>query len=242
MSWYVDWFNTKYYHILYGNRDENEARAFIDVLLAYLAVQEGDKMLDVGCGKGRHSIYLSKKGADVVGYDISEANIMYAQQFESDTLSFFKHDMRRLFRTRYFGVVLNLFTSFGYFDTEKEHLDTLKNMKKALLPEGTLVIDFLNIEKIKKGLLAQEKKTVDGIDFHLKRSLNAGYLIKEIQFSDGDEAFSFSERVKAFTLSDFERMFSIVGLSLKAVFGDYALNPFEAETSPRLIMFASAKN
>lgn len=242
MSWYVDWFNTKYYHILYGNRDENEARAFIDVLLAYLAVQEGDKMLDVGCGKGRHSIYLSKKGADVVGYDISEANIVYAQQFESDTLSFFKHDMRRLFRTRYFGVVLNLFTSFGYFDTEKEHLDTLKNMKKALLPEGTLVIDFLNIEKIKKGLLAQEKKTVDGIDFHLKRSLNAGYLIKEIQFSDGDEAFSFSERVKAFTLSDFERMFSIVGLSLKAVFGDYALNPFEAETSPRLIMFASPKN
>ena len=69
--WFKDWFNSPYYHLLYANRDEREASDFIDALLEYLKSPPGSRMLDVACGRGRHSRYLESRGFDVTGLDLS---------------------------------------------------------------------------------------------------------------------------------------------------------------------------
>src|SRR5688572_11147253 len=93
-DWYKDWFNSAFYHKLYFERDEAEAEAFIDRLLQHLSLPAGSRILDVACGKGRHSKYLSEKGLDVTGIDISFDSIMEAKTFENDHLHFYQHDMR----------------------------------------------------------------------------------------------------------------------------------------------------
>ena len=69
-EWYKDWFNSEYYHKLYFDRDEQEAEGFIERLLQHLNPSPGSRMLDVACGKGRHSRFLSAHGFDVTGIDI----------------------------------------------------------------------------------------------------------------------------------------------------------------------------
>ena len=100
--WFKDWFNSPYYHLLYFNRDEKEAANFIDKLINYLNPPKGSFMLDVACGKGRHSIHLEEKGFDVTGIDLSEDSIEEALRFQTDTLHFYRHDMRLPFWINYF--------------------------------------------------------------------------------------------------------------------------------------------
>ena len=109
-EWFEDWFDSPYYHLLYKNRDYSEAESFIDNLISFLKPEEGSRFLDLGCGKGRHSIYLNKKGFDVTGIDLSENSIAAAKEFENEQQNFYVHDMRKLFRTNYFDCVVNLFT------------------------------------------------------------------------------------------------------------------------------------
>jgi SAM-dependent methyltransferase len=239
MAWFENWFDSKYYHRLYQNRDEAEARAFIDALLAELSPAASARMLDLACGKGRHARYLADKGFEVVGLDLSIASIEHARQFERDKLSFFSHDMRLPFRNNFFNYIFNFFTSFGYFATEKEHLDVLRNVRKGLRANGIFVMDFFNAHKAIAELVPEETKTLDGTTFHLQRRLENGILVKDIRFADAGRIYHFAERVHAFTLPDFERMFKLSGLQIRAIYGDYALSPFDAETSPRLIMVAS---
>ena len=111
-QWFKDWFNTPYYHQLYFKRDEKEASAFIDKLITYLNPAPGATMLDVACGKGRHSIRLAEKGFDVTGIDLSADSIEEALLSSSDTLQFFQHDMRLPFWINYFDYAFNFFTSF----------------------------------------------------------------------------------------------------------------------------------
>ena len=85
-TWYESWFDTKYYHILYKDRNYREAQVFMDNLTHYLNLPEKAKVLDLACGKGRHSIYLNQCGYDVIGADLSEENILHCKKFENDHL------------------------------------------------------------------------------------------------------------------------------------------------------------
>ena len=123
-EWFEQWFDTKYYHILYKDRDHEEARRFIDTLIKYLSPVPNSRILDLACGKGRYSVFLADKGFEVTGIDLSVQSIEYARQFENDHLSFYTHDMRLPFRINYFDYVFNFFTSFGYFEEDKSHRET----------------------------------------------------------------------------------------------------------------------
>jgi len=235
-KWFQYWFNSPYYHILYHQRNDDEAEFLIDNLSSYLAPAPHARILDIACGRGRHAIYLHKKGYDVTGIDLSEQNIRFAQQFEQKNLHFYVHDMRKLSYIHYFDVALNLFTSFGYFETEKEHINALRAFGKGLKETGTLVLDYFNTEKIKHHLTHQEVKTIDGIEFHLHKFVSEGKIIKHINFEHQMKAYAFEERVQAFTYTDFERMLTAAGLKINAVFGNYALDPFDKQRSDRLIL------
>lgn len=235
-KWFQYWFNSPYYHILYSQRNDEEAEFLIDNLSSYLTPKHNSRILDIACGRGRHSIYLNRKGYDVTGIDLSEQSIKYAQQFEQKNLHFFVHDMRKLFYINYFDIALNLFTSFGYFDTEKDHVNALKAFKKSLKPDGTLVIDYFNTQKIIKNLTNQETKTIDGIEFHLHKFVAEGKIIKHINFEHRLKVYAFEERVEAFLISDFERMLKKSGLVITETFGSHALDPFDELKSDRLIL------
>lgn len=234
-QWYASWFNTPYYHILYKDRDYTEAQLFMDNLTNYLNIPESGKILDLACGKGRHSVYLNTLGYQVTGIDLSEQSIDHARQFENNTLKFDVHDMSTPYPDT-FDAVFNLFTSFGYFDDEACNLKTIKAIKAELNDYGFGVIDFMNVNYIIENLIIEDVKTVEGIAFHQKRRLKDGYIVKDISFEAEGEHYQFQERVKAFTLDDFEELFEKAGVYLLDVFGDYKLRPFHAKTSERLIM------
>ena len=172
----------------------------------------------------------------MTGIDLSEQSIRYAQQFEQKNLHFFVHDMRKLAFINYFDIALNLFTSFGYFETEKDHVNALKSFRKGLKADGTLVIDYFNTQKIVKNLTNQEIKTMEGIEFHLHKFVSDGKIIKHINFEHKGKTHAFEERVQAFTLEDFERMFEKSGLKIKETFGSYGLDAYDEIKSDRLIL------
>jgi SAM-dependent methyltransferase len=234
-KWFQNWFSSPYYHILYHQRNDEEAEFFIDNLCAFLKPAENFRLLDIACGRGRHSVYLNKKGYDVTGIDLSNASIKFAQQFENENLQFYVHDMRNSFYINYFNIAFNLFTSFGYFETEKDHVNALKAFNKSLKRSGILVLDYFNSEKIVRNLAHQEVKHVDGIDFYITKKVANGKIIKSISFEHKSKDFSFKEEVKAFSKSDFERIFEKSGFKVLNHFGDNALNPFNEIKSDRLI-------
>ncbi|WP_026708732.1 class I SAM-dependent methyltransferase [Flavobacterium frigidarium] len=234
-TWFSSWFDTPYYHILYKDRNYREAQVFMDNLTHYLNLPEQAKVLDLACGKGRHSIYLNQLGFDVLGADLSENSIAEASKNTNDTLHFEVHDMREPFEKKY-DAIFNLFTSFGYFENEEDNLTTLKAIKESLSEYGFAVIDFMNVTQVLNTLVPEETKTVDGIDFHLKRYLKDGHICKDIIFSDNGQDFHYTEKVKALTLQDFETMMEEAGIYLLDIFGDYKLKKFYKNESERLIM------
>jgi len=233
--WYASWFDSPFYHILYKDRDHTEAQIFMDNLTEYLNIPEGGAILDLACGKGRHSVYLNSLGYNVTGVDLSENSIEFAKQFENDSLQFDVHDMCKPYKKQ-FDAVFNLFTSFGYFENEEDNLNTINAIKADLNEFGFGVIDFMNSDFVINNLVSEDIKTVEGIHFKQQRSLKDGYIVKDISFSAEGEYFQFQERVKAITLQDFETLFEKAGVYLLDVFGDYKLRKFDSKTSERLVM------
>jgi SAM-dependent methyltransferase len=237
-KWFENWFNSPYYHILYNKRDEKEAELFIDNLLHFLKPPKNAFFLDLACGKGRHSVYLNKKGYSVTGIDLSPESIAFAEQFTNDRLQFYMHDMRKPFRINYYNYVLNLFTSFGYFDRNKDDVAALKSAQKALLPGGIIVLDFMNVQKVITELPRHEIKANEGITFNIYKSIENNFIIKRISFSDKGKDYNFEERVKALTLADFEKYFAAANLKIVHLYGNYELGYFNPENSERLIIIA----
>jgi SAM-dependent methyltransferase len=234
-KWFASWFDTKYYHILYKDRDYKEAQDFMDNLTHYLNLPEDAKILDLACGKGRHSVYLNSLGYDVTGADLSENSIKEASKSENPTLHFKVHDMRDVCDNKY-DAIFNLFTSFGYFESDEDNLTTLKAIKNSLTEYGFACIDFMNVDYVIENLVPEEVKTVDNIDFHIKRYVKDNHIFKEIDFEDNGEKFHYTEKVQALRLADFEKMMEEAEIYLLDIFGNFKLQPFYKNKSERLIM------
>jgi len=234
-NWFTSWFDSPYYHVLYKERDELEAQLFMDNIVHYLNLPEEAKILDLACGKGRHSIYLNQMGYNVTGADLSSNSIAIASLNENETLRFVEHDMRIPFDQK-FDAIFNLFTSFGYFENDEDNLTTLKAIKESISEYGFAVIDFMNVSNVLSNLVSNEVKSVEGIDFQIKRYEKDGFIYKEIEFEDQGEKYHFTEKVKALTLDDFETMMENAGIYLLDVFGDYKLKKFHKLESERLIL------
>ncbi len=237
-NWFKTWFNTSYYHILYQNRNDKEAQFFIKNISSFLHIKQADKLLDLGCGKGRHSIYLNSLGYDVTGVDLSSNSIQHAKQFENDHLQFFEHDMRDPFGSK-FDTIFNLFTSFGFFEDDKEDILVLTNIKNGLKKNGKAVIDFMNASKVIQQLVPKEIVSRGGIDFHIKRRFENGFIIKEILFNADQKEHQYTERVKCLDYKKIEGFLQKAGLSINSAFGDYDLSAFDVTTSNRLILVVS---
>lgn len=241
--WYRSWFDSPYYHMLYADRDEREAAAFIERLIDRLAPAKEARMLDVACGKGRHARQLASRGFDVTGIDLSENSICEAEKHSAENLHFFVHDMRRLFWIRYFDYAFNFFTSFGYFDTLREHHNSLRMISRALKPGGIFVLDYLNACCAEKELIPFSEKKAGSVLFEVRKKSGEQHIDKEITVRDPEfgEEHIFHEKVAKFSCSTLISMLESHGLRTKEVFGDYELSPFNEEHSPRIILVAEKK-
>ncbi len=237
---YNNWFDSKYYHILYKNRNHEEARKFINKIIEHLNLKPKSKILDAGCGKGRHSIEIEKLGHIVTGIDLSKNSIKFAKQFENSNLNFLVHDISKPLNIE-FNVVLNLFTSFGYYEKDKD-LEILLSLEKNLDKNGTGVIDFFNIKNVKDNLVKKEQTTIENIKFKIKRKINKFSVIKEISFEDNSIDYKFKESVNTLSLLDFKNYFNQTNLEIIEIFGDYDLNNFNEMKSPRLIILFKKKS
>lgn len=236
-DWFTDWFNTPYYFILYKDRNDEDAQLFMKNITEFLALPKSNHILDLPCGKGRHSVFLNSLGYKVTGGDLAANSINIAKEFENDTLNFKVHDMREPFNNKY-DAVFNLFTSFGYFEDDIEDLLILQNIKNGIKNNGYFVFDFLNADFVKKTLVPKETKVVDDITFHITREIKDGFIIKNISFFADDEQHSYTERVKYLDINKMKTYLNKVGFSITNVFGDYHLNDFDTQTSNRLILVA----
>lgn len=238
--WFKDWFNSPYYHQLYFKRDEAEAASFIDKLINHLHPLPDAKILDVACGKGRHSIYLSKKKFDVTGIDLSEESISEALKFETENLHFYMHDMRLPFLINYFDFAFNFFTSFGYFKTSREHNNTIRTIAQSLKKNGCFVLDYLNTPHAESHQEKEFEKIIDGVNYCITKWMDKTHFYKKIVIEDPllAKPLIYTEQVAKFTLADFIEMFSQQGLQMQEVLGDYNLSSYDEMKSPRLIMVA----
>ena len=229
----MNWFNSDYYHILYKNRDKKEAEFFINNLIKKLKIKKKSKILDLACGVGRHSFYLNKKGMNVIGIDNSENNIKKAKKFENKFLKFKKKDMTADYGQE-FDFIFNLFTSFGYIN-EKHNLNTFKSINNSLINHGILVIDYLNVFKLKEELVEKETKKIGNIIFNIKRSFKDNFIVKKIKIKDNNEIFYFEERVMELTKNDFQDYLKKFNFEILDVYGNYNLEKYH-KNSERLIM------
>ena len=237
-EWFSEWFNSPYYHLLYQNRGDQEAKIFIDQLLRHLQPQKSARILDIPCGKGRHSIYLNSCGFDVTGMDLSPESIALAKKNESDSLRFHRQDMRQPISQKY-DLVLNLFTSLGYFESWEENDHIIKNLVSAIAPKGKLVIDFLNVYQTFKQLKKQEIIKRDSIEFVIRKKVENDTIIKDIEFEDQGLRYFFQERLKALDVEYLEKILKCLHLNIEQVFGSYHLDSFDSDKSDRLIFIAS---
>jgi SAM-dependent methyltransferase len=196
-------------------------------------------MLDLGCGTGRHARRLAANGFDVTGLDLAADSIRVASLSEHARLRFARHDMRVPFGSGVFDCVLNLFTSFGYFETAEEHLAVVRNVSRSLKTGGRLVLDYLNVQRAEAELIPCETIERDGIRYQITRWASAAHIFKRIAIGEAaGSAINFVEQVAKFSVEDFRMMFALYGMTLEQTYGDYGLGAFDAVTSPRLVMVA----
>lgn len=242
-TWFKNWFNSPYYHQLYYKRDEEEAAEFISRLIAHQNPAPGSKMLDVACGKGRHSIQMADKGFDVTGIDLSEESIEEALQKEADNLHFYRHDMRLPFWINYFDYAYNFFTSFGYFNTQREHDNSIRTIAQSLKADGFFVMDYLNVHYAEEHTQHQTQKEIGKVLYNITKWYDEAHFYKKIEVVDAllTEPLVYTEKVAKFTLGDFTDMFAYQGLQIQEVYGDYNFGNYSTKNSPRLIMIAQKK-
>ena len=239
-EWYKAWFSSPFYHKLYFEHDENEAQKFILCLLDCLKPPSGSRVLDVACGRGRHSKFLAAQELDVIGIDLSFDSIEYAKRYEKENLHFYQHDMRLPMWINYFDYVFNFFTSFVYFATRREHDDSIRTIAKSLKQGGTVLFDYLNVHYIEEHLVHEEIKRVDNTQYEIHRWMDEDHFYKKIIVSDQslESPLQFTEKVAKLSLGDFTDMLSFQGLQVLDVFGDYNLNGYHVKNTPRMILLA----
>lgn len=243
MEWFKSWFDSPYYHILYKNRNENEAHKFITTLVKsnYLNLKPLSNILDLACGQGRYSKKLCELGFSVIGIDLSKNSIGIAKEFENQNLKFFIGDMRKIHFLNKFDGIFNLFTSFGYFNSDRENFLVFDAIEKQLKRNGIFVFDYLNSNFLKENLVGEEIKFIDGIEFKIVRKILNNSVLKIIQVNTQNQNFQFQESVRLFNINQLREELKKRNLILENIFGSYELEDFNIKNSKRIIMIMKKK-
>jgi cyclopropane fatty-acyl-phospholipid synthase-like methyltransferase len=243
MDWFEEWFDSPLYEKLYADRDEKEAEQLIEFLEETLLSGQYHSILDLGCGRGRHSHNLARRGYEVTGIDLSPEVIKTAKEkAEALNLSNTRFEVRDMRDPlpRKFDAIVNLFTTFGYFKSDEENASVLDSVTEMLKEEGLFVLDYLNAERVKQNFVSEEEGEFQGLRYEIKRYIKNGAIHKDIAFAGDklDKPRVYWERVKLYDLDWFKKEMNKRDLEIIDVNGDYRGSDFNPETSPRLLMIS----
>jgi SAM-dependent methyltransferase len=235
-DWFEDWFGEEYL-ALYEHRDHHEARDVVRLIAERVETAPGVPVLDLACGAGRHQRMLCDRGWWTVGLDLSPS-LLRAARGADRTAPLVRADMRELpFADASFALVVNLFTSFGYFRDDAQHLRVLAEVARVARPDGWFVLDYLHADQVRRTLVSRDERTVGTVTVEQEREISADgrYVRKTITI--GDLGRTFVERVRLFEPEELVALCTRAGFAVDAVLGDYAGGPLGA-ASPRTILFA----
>ncbi len=237
-----EWFDSPLYETLYAHRDDEEARQLSALIARLYPPESYPEVLDLACGRGRHTLNLARLGYDMTGLDLSpRATDIAKERLQADghRARFFTADMRFPLPYRFNGIV-NLFTSFGYFERDEDNITVLGSIRTMLKPGGFLVMDYLNADWVRETLVPEETGTLPGMEYSIRRFIRGDMVHKEILITkDGRETLRFREQVKLLDADWFREQLRAKGITIHALFGDYEGAGYDASGSPRLIISAS---
>ncbi len=246
--WYEKSFGQDYM-LVYKHRDWENANKEVQQMARWLNLPRGSQVLDVGCGMGRHALALSEEGYQVTGMDLSETLLQEAMLNDAQHSVAWEHgDMRELpFDTGSFDATVNLFTSFGYFAIEEDHIRVLRQLRRVLRKDGVFLIDFLNPEFIIRNLVPRSVRMDEecGLRIEEQRTIQDGYVYKTITISKksqpNEESRQYVERVQLLSLDWFKRHLNEAGLVIEQLYGHYDGSAYDEVSSPRMIMVGVVK-
>jgi len=242
-TWFESWFDSPLYEQLYANRDDAEAAMLVRWIAQLLPPARYPITVDMGCGRGRHSLLLAKEGYRVTGVDLSLKAIQKARGKAADQgvtdLHFEIGDMRTWQGTPC-DLMCNLFTSFGYFGDDDDNLRVVSNMCANLKQGGYLVMDYLNPQAVRGTLVPEETVALGNMTCRISRAIEKDTVVKSLSFvsSVDGKAMTYQERVKLYHREWFEQAFKDRGMVMETLCGDYHGGAYDPETSPRMVMVA----
>lgn len=239
-NWFQVWFNSPYYHKLYFRRDEQSADAFVKKLIERLDPPKEALLVDLACNRGRHAAWMSARGYDVTGIDLSPESIDDAKSMENDRLHFFQHDLRLPFWINYFDFAFSLFANFGFYRTEHDHYNAIRTISQSIKKGGTFVLDYLNVHYAENNLVHKQEVEVEGITFFITKWFDETHFFKKIVIEDEAlaEPLEYTEKLAKFSLGDLTDMMAFHHLQIQDVYGDYDFNKYDVNKSPRMVIIA----
>lgn len=244
-EWFTEWFNHPLYLRVYSHRDEAEARTCLETIIHKTGLENltpsDVRVMDIACGAGRHALEFARLGFTTTANDLSpfllECTRSQAAR-ENISIECTRQDMRHISVENTYDLVVQLFSSFGYFKTKKEDLQVLRNVHRALKKDGRYILDLINPVYLKKNLDPSSSRTIDDLIVSEQRRIEADRVIKQITIRSPDDSTTFEESVRLYRIEIIGDMLASAGFEIKEIFGDYEGSAFDEQTSPRLLLFA----
>lgn len=237
MVWYKEWFGTRYYKVLYGHRDEDEAQHHVRAIILRTRLEHGARVLDMGCGRGRHARSFAEHGALVTGIDLSAESIAEARTLVPSA-DLRVHDMRQPVDPGTFDLAVCLFTSLGYSTDRNDDQQAVEAAARSLKPEGLFVLDLFNGVRACGDLVREECQAEAGMRFRITRDLEDGDIVKRIHVEDHGSVHDFIERVHAWTVEEVKELVTKAGFRILDITDGPSGGTFDAGSSQRITVWA----
>ena len=239
--WWESFFGPDYLKQYEHTLDRTVAE--VDGIERILHLRKGGRILDLACGAGRHSIELSRRGYAVTGYDLSKDLLRQARADSKRAkakASFVHGDMRELRFRGAFDAVINMFSSFGYFESEEDDRRVLEGVARALKPRGKLLMERFNRESLAYELPQQGWRVGEDGSVVLQEDtfdvLRGRYDTLQIVI-DREGTREHRGSVRAYTLPELKALFDRAGLPIHRVLGGLDLSPYRVR-GRRLVLYA----
>ncbi len=239
-EWYKDWFSSKDYLDVYRHRNSEDTERLVNLILSNVNPKPDAKILDAACGAGRHAIMLAKRGFNVTAFDLSKTLLEIGidqSKNQNLTINFLNSDIRTFATDEKYDLVLSLFTSFGYFESDDENFIFPQNAYNMMNENGYYVLDYFNKNFVEQNLIEESERKVNEKEIIENRFIENDRVIKRISIKEENKNNEYIESVKLYSFEQLEERFKSIGYKVFKVYGDYLGNLFNNESSERCIIF-----